>query len=818
MRISQSQIAQVTTTGVFYVNFSQGEPDNAGASKNLPVKTLAQALALIADADLTKATVVVAPGQSYATPSTFPSADISFVSDVIDGSENSPFFTGSWMPSAGHSFSFGGIQFAGACMFGGPADFDKCSSASGSTLSFTSVSGKLVDSDFSKSASVTFGAGCSMRSSNTKLGSGLSISGTNSSPCVLVSESDDVIAPSVGAHGELRLFSGRLVSKTIGGFAAGVAANGKLVVRGVVDAVDPNGDPARINLANGSFKDIAGLAYDKDNSSDLSTDVTVPVSMKIEGLTPSEKNTNELYVDTAVGNNTSGNGTKNTPYKTVAVAIANAQYPCYIEIAARSALVTEAVSIPAIASNLQFGAGNKNTRSGQLSLSGQWSVAYAASGTPRHTYRGFTWNTGATNPWSVTNGVATPSLELQDCSFVGTFTGDLAPQPTNFTGNLTVRNVDQSSAPLASLRIYAGATYNFHSQTSIIACSFAFGTGAGATVNIHASCSPAAAALPITFTGTLNSYNAAPATVAGVIQRQVDLTAMLASTNTTTYPNGFYLVSGFAPSQNTALRGAVIGHLVVGGVAFNWLERQAAYAPASVVDGTGVSWTEYPNSTYLPSNLTITALLATAPTVATAAGYYIQTSGAVSGYALNDIIYVNNNGGVSLACTYANAPSSVTVGVGSSSTLAKVSGAWGFPLSPLYLSEACFIGTTNFLGGFIEQPLPFNTRFPDNSTDNAHLWFNTSANTWTPQVAGTYVIQVMYDVFRGGGSETSISIRKNNAYIASTSTIGGVVLSVTKTLRMTTSDYIDVVTSGGAPSSRGVGLGNACFTAYRIGD
>lgn len=146
-----------------------------------------------------------------------------------------------------------------------------------------------------------------------------------------------------------------------------------------------------------------------------------------------------------------------------------------------------------------------------------------------------------------------------------------------------------TAAPNASVAIRFGAgTYQFCDQQSPVPVTVAGGgTGVLATISIDASCNPGTVRVPITFAGTVNRSQPAPSRLAGVLTSQDQLNALIA--NTAAASNGFYLISGFAPTQNAALAGGIIGHLGSGAVAKNWWERSHADAPGAV-DVAGQSY------------------------------------------------------------------------------------------------------------------------------------------------------------------------------------------------------------------------------------
>lgn len=498
--IAPSQIGFVKQVGVYYVNPSQGLEDNVGSDDQLPVETIDQAYALAAAASLTSFQVVLSAGVSHAMPTSNPDANISFVTQngALPFGVAPAINAGTWNAPSSRKYSFCGVTFKGSTTFAGDSiEHRLCACESGSALTFRAAKVKSYENDFSRSTSCTITSPSAaspavvVDADGTDWGNNLSISGTNETSYASLQVLDDVIvAPSIGAYGKLYQYGGTWLAKTNSSASIGMAANGYVYAQGV-RAVRPDGSDGTINFQGGT-KEFVAVDYAASGNTDNATDASPSVEINVKGMLPPKRSVAQLYVDHVQGRLVAdgGIGTKSVPLISGNEALALAGSPSYLEFSPSATSYSEALSIPASKTNLQIGVGNPSTRSGQFSASAQWSVAYASTGTPRHSYRGITWNTDTTNPWSVTNGIATPVLEIENCSYIGTFTGDIAPQPTNFTGTLNLRNVDATSAPLASLRIYAGATYNLHNQTAGVAFSFPSGTGAGTTINIHASCSP----------------------------------------------------------------------------------------------------------------------------------------------------------------------------------------------------------------------------------------------------------------------------------------------------------------------------------------
>jgi hypothetical protein len=224
------------------------------------------------------------------------------------------------------------------------------------------------------------------------------------------------------------------------------------------------------------------------------------------------------------------------------------------------------------------------------------------------TLRGFTWATGATNPFSAAGGKEA-TVMIENCAFSGAM-ADVTPLPGEYNGRFELRNVDMTAAPNASIAIRLGAgIYEFSDQQSSVPITVAGGgTGALATINIHASCNPGSVRVPLTFAGKVNRNHPAPTQLAGVLTSQVQLNTLLA--NTAAASSGFYLLSGFVPAQNAALAGAIIGHYATGTAATNWWERGYADAPGSIADVGDATWSRISGASVATWSSGVTMLIA----------------------------------------------------------------------------------------------------------------------------------------------------------------------------------------------------------------
>ena len=132
-----------------------------------------------------------------------------------------------------------------------------------------------------------------------------------------------------------------------------------------------------------------------------------------------------------------------------------------------------------------------------------------------------------------------------------------------------------------------------------------------------------------------------------------------------------------------------------------------------------------------------------------------------------------------------------------------------------YLLEAYASVTYTLPGGFTEDPCRYsyvsvNENVPSN-------WFNTSSYRFTPQKAGYWEINAAYDVYRN--TEASMAIRKNGSIVASAGSFNAIAQEVSKIIYLNGStDYIDIVNTGGASNSRSQYQQRSWFQAKFVGN
>ncbi len=122
-----------------------------------------------------------------------------------------------------------------------------------------------------------------------------------------------------------------------------------------------------------------------------------------------------------------------------------------------------------------------------------------------------------------------------------------------------------------------------------------------------------------------------------------------------------------------------------------------AYAGSSFATASGDSYEKYAG-TWVPEKISVAAILSAAPTGSTPAGFYTQTAGAVSGYALGDIFYWSGSSAYPYL-SYAKAP--VTIDVAGES-YHKHAGSWYIDINPVTISEAL---TVTAVAGASQTPV-----------------------------------------------------------------------------------------------------------------
>jgi len=132
----------------------------------------------------------------------------------------------------------------------------------------------------------------------------------------------------------------------------------------------------------------------------------------------------------------------------------------------------------------------------------------------------------------------------------------------------------------------------------------------------------------------------------------------------------------------------------------------------------------------------------------------------------------------------------------------------------LFLLEAYANETYTLPGGFTDDTCRYS--IVNNTVNVPSNWFNTSTYRFTPQKAGYWQIIASYDIYRN--SEASMAIRKNGGVVAAAGTFDSVAQQVTKIVYLNGStDYIDVMNTGGASNSRAQFDSRSWFQAKWIG-
>jgi len=132
----------------------------------------------------------------------------------------------------------------------------------------------------------------------------------------------------------------------------------------------------------------------------------------------------------------------------------------------------------------------------------------------------------------------------------------------------------------------------------------------------------------------------------------------------------------------------------------------------------------------------------------------------------------------------------------------------------LFLLEAYANETYTLPGGFTDDTCRYS--IVNNTVNVPSNWFNTSTYRFTPQKAGYWQIIASYDIYRN--SEASMAIRKNGGVVAAAGTFDSVAQQITKIVYLNGStDYIDIMNTGGASNSRAQFDSRSWFQAKWIG-
>lgn len=323
-----------------------------------------------------------------------------------------------------------------------------------------------------------------------------------------------------------------------------------------------------------------------------------------------------------------------------------------------------------------------------------------AGGSTRNRYRGVTFNTGATVPFDFRSG-SQMRHAIEDCAIVTTATGLM--QFGTVSNWLDLINLDTTGSPLATIPLANGLTYNIDKQRTRLPFS---GTGNASTVvNIEATCDSGTVRIPFGFLGVVFRQNTFTGQLTGVITDQASLTALLANTMGTDLVPRYYLVTGFVPTQGSALAGAIIGKQSGAGQTENWLERSNFDAPSSVATAAGHVFNKSPGNVWRLSDLVLTNTLnAAAVSGTTAAGTYIQLFGTpTTNTALNAPFVWSGTAATPLA-TYAQTPALVERADGA--TFRKNgSGGWSGATASQFMATRT---TNQTLGSTAPQTLVFN--------------------------------------------------------------------------------------------------------------
>jgi hypothetical protein len=267
---------------LYFVDPANGDDTRTGASIEMPLDSIAGALALIGNGS---GTVVLMPGQTYGLPNTATTINnVSFVSFGGDRSGISPVLTTAagynWQTSTG-SLRFVGINFSGAgahTFRGGSFYFDRCTN--GGTMNLRGAYHESSNCQFNNAGS-TITVGQSTQTSatiatfaNNCLVAGLSTVGASATfPTVVsVQDSTSLTTPSWGAYSTVTVRASSVYAASVGGNSMGAAANATVALHNT-QHLDPVGTLAKVNFLPGSFYSLNSCSLDYSGSTLQGTNI-----------------------------------------------------------------------------------------------------------------------------------------------------------------------------------------------------------------------------------------------------------------------------------------------------------------------------------------------------------------------------------------------------------------------------------------------------------------------------------------------------------------------------------------------------------------
>ena len=215
-----------------------------------------------------------------------------------------------------------------------------------------------------------------------------------------------------------------------------------------------------------------------------------------------------------------------------------------------------------------------------------------------------------------------------------------------------------------------------------------------------------------------------------------------------------------------------------------------------------------------------------------ASGSIVPNSSLLLGYLFSEAIYASSTGAVEVTTTGAETMTFVafrhTENIANIYSKGDVYGvtkviwekvAGYLPVTEeKYFTEVSYTATPfSLVGSWASQTVPYNS--VDENIGSAGSWFNTSTHRFTPQKAGWWKINASFDIYRGAGAQTGMSILKNGGTISQAMGFDLIKSSTLKEVYLNgTTDYIEVITYGSGGTNRNQDSAYSFFQARLIGD
>ena len=296
-----------------------------------------------------------------------------------------------------------------------------------------------------------------------------------------------------------------------------------------------------------------------------------------------------LFVDSSIGNDSNFTGAQSFPFASLSKAYSSiSTTPCTLNLSGNTAY-SSAVSWGKV--NVTIQGNNLSSNGGTQTISAQQTLPAAS----RYIhFTNITFNTGATAPFAFASG-ALCSNEFKNIT-VNSFAADWLGLNAGCQNFIRLNNIAFTTPGINAINLPAFTNpFAIYVDRQDTFCGMLLFTGTGSvntTIYVNAGIPEANVRIPSSFLGTVIWLSPAFAfrlgsvsSPNGLITNQTSLTAILSHTATTGY-DGFYVISGFNPTQFS--RGAIIGKQTVAGVGtLVWLARSFGYAGPMLTDASG---------------------------------------------------------------------------------------------------------------------------------------------------------------------------------------------------------------------------------------